>query len=494
MNVLRQKLFIWGVPGAAIIGVLLATIIRSGLFYQLNPDELAHAHVSYLLLHGYTPYTEFLMTYTPVFNWIIAPALIIRGYTLEAMETIRWVMVVAFLLRFLLAGIFVVRVFGKRIAALFVLLFLLDPFTVFTAMQVRPDNLMMLLYTAGLVALEHGLRSKRQRYIFLSGFLFASSGVVLLKIIPSLVVLWCFVVWYAKKVRSRFVFRSFTQGFLLPLLLFLTYTVATGSTTVMMQQVFMDAYAINKSIAFPEPLSNFYNVHNPFIYGVPGRPLWAFELSLPILAAVGLCVMMLERFMHRRTAGSSAIRFMQYVCAVSLIVQSGALLLVHSPFIQYFLPISWLFALFASVGIIQVLRRISPWKPLYVISIIGLSVIAWVLVLRSIKSNIGRSQSDNSISIWVPGIVKTWSRVPADKAVYPNMVFRPLAYPLAFGYYFHDLPRSIIRRLPPLVATLEQNKVPYMQRTYEWNALPPEFHMYVAAKYKPISKDLYIRR
>jgi hypothetical protein len=125
---------------------------------------------------------------------------------------------------------------------------------------------------------------------------------------------------------------------------------------------------------------------------------------------------------------------------------------------------------------------------------IPLAVIILLLLVFSFDSanaNISRSHTvSNDLTRW---LTRIWNRVPVNAASYPNIPFRPLAYPLPFGYYFHDLPLPIIRRLPPLTATLEKNKPAYILQTYEWNALPQDFFIYVDDRYHKIDTDVFVR-
>ena len=474
------------------MGAVLATGIRSGILFQFDPDEFAHAQVSYLLLHGYIPYRQFFMTYTPLFHLTMAPVFWLSGYTMYAMTMMRWCMAALFLLRILLAGWLALRIFGKRIAALFLLLFLLNPFTVYTSMQMRPDNLMMLLFTAGLVVLVSAFEKRRLHNFFWSGALLSTSALVLMKIAPSIAVIGiALCIWAMLRRRWQYLY-VFVLGCILPVLIFFLSTTAAGTTNAMFRQVFRDSYAINQSVAFPIPLTHYYESGNPALFDLYGSG-WVrlpyVEQTLLILGAIGILIALFAKATNVHHGRD--FRILHLLLAGALIAQAASLIFVHSVFIQYFLPITWLVDLFAAVAIGTVVQLAKRWKLLWIIAIVELIIFLSVYTADSVRANIERSHStSNSAQAWV---IDMWNRFPEDAIIYPNIPFRPLAYPLTFGYYFHDLPVSVTSRLSALVPTLEQHQVQYLVETYEWKALPADFFPYVSGNYHQIAPDEYIR-
>ena len=133
--------------------LLLLSVLKSGLLYQYDNDELSHTQYAYLLRNGLSPYTSFIMTFTPLFHWFILPIFNILGFNFSAIFVARIIMIVLFLARITLSHLIVRLIFGKLIAYIFVPLQLLDPFTVFSAMQIRQDNLMITVFLLGLLLL-----------------------------------------------------------------------------------------------------------------------------------------------------------------------------------------------------------------------------------------------------------------------------------------------------------------------------------------------------
>lgn len=464
-----------GIVGSIVLGVLLATGIRSGLFFQFDQDELAHAQVSYLLTHSLVPYRQFFMTYTPVFHFLISPIFLVAGYSLTGMSAARAVMILFLLLRTVALAWIAHRVFGRRVALLSILLFLVDPFTMYSAMQIRPDNLMMLLATVGLAFLVYAFEKQKLTYFFWSGILLSASVLVLMKIAPTLAVVAIAIVWYGYKKHTWLFVKGFLLGCMFPILLFFAYTTTAGTTHEMIQEVVRDSYAINQSVAFPIPVGHFFEPGKSALFDLYGEA-WTrlpyVELVMLFLAALGVLFTRL-----------SSPRF-QIVLAGSLVAQGVALALVHSVFIQYFLPITWLVNIFAAYALVRIVRGLVLW----VVVIALLSLVS----VDSARANILRSYAmSNQTMAWLTDV---WKIVPEDASVYPNIPFRPLVYPLTFGYYFHDLPPSVTNRLPPLVETLKKNNVAYILQTYEWRALPQNFFLYVYDSFNKIRPDVFVRK
>lgn len=474
------------------VGFLLSTVLRSGLFFQLDPDELAHAHIAYLIINRYIPYKDFLLIYTPFFHWIIAPLLLIGGFTLEAVESIRWLMVCLFLTRVIVSFFLVRQLFQTRIAVLFVLLFLMDPFTVFTAMQIRPDNVMLVSFTVGLYTLFQGLRSNRKSWFFWSGILMALACIFLLKIIPGVFVVWILLAWFAFRKRNGKLLVPFGFGFCIPVVILGIYGLATNSLRAMLEQVIGYSVAINNAIAYAVPLAHFYKLYDPSLfdfYGSPGTVLTLYEYALPIGALVGILLVLADFFKRKSDDTAGVLRI---ILVGTLVIQSILLLFIHSVFIQYLLPVSWLCALFTAVAMVKYLEAFRKSTIIHV-SLILVSIIAIGIVYRdSFRTNIIRSNARRGVLESV--LPDLWRNIPASDSVYPNIVFRPIAYPMVFGYYLHDTPQSIKSRLPPLMPTLEKNNVRFIQKTYEWIAMPPEFPAYVEAHFDPVDSTLFRRK
>src|SRR3989344_5689043 len=112
------------------------------------------------------------------------PVFIIFGATLKAITASRIMMILLYLLQIFLWVLLVKRVFEKKVALLFVPLFLMDPFVVFVGMQIRPENLMMVFYALFLLIFSYAYQNAKSKKLYF--LLYVSSGSACFLLIPFL--------------------------------------------------------------------------------------------------------------------------------------------------------------------------------------------------------------------------------------------------------------------------------------------------------------------
>src|SRR3990167_4698071 len=138
---------------------LLWLVIKSGYYFIFNPDEIFNANTIYLMQKGMRPYVDFYTVYSPIFHWFITPVFWLLGFSFKAISGARVVMIGLYIVRIILIFWLVKRIFGKNTAFIFLLLYLFDPFMVFAGMQIRPESLMMVVYTLFLIVFSYALNS-----------------------------------------------------------------------------------------------------------------------------------------------------------------------------------------------------------------------------------------------------------------------------------------------------------------------------------------------
>lgn len=440
---------------STVSALLLYSVLRSGLFYQYDIDELSHANYAYLIAMGEQPYRSIFMVFTPVFYWFLQPLFLFSGFNFSGIFHARIVMVLLFLVRLAISAGIVHRVFGRRAALLYVPLLLLDPFTIFAAMQIRPDNLMMVWYFLGLlplVAAMTGAEKRRNMLLAISGSMYALAFVTMIKILPSVVIttallwFWCVM---QKKQRS---FLFFLAGFLIPVIAFVFYQFLQGTLMLMVQNVFLDAQLLSKSILYPTHAIYFYHPNNILLFGFYGKPLtWVYVFLLPILAIVGTAFT--ARSLYRSGLlyhdGRSLIKS---ILIISFFAQVLFTFTFSGAFIQYFLSLSWMFAAFAAVAMDKICRRTITALVYFLLFVL----FSWV----SFGANMFRAtvRSDQLIAEYQ----LLWQLIPPDAFTYPNFLFRPIAYPLPFGAFIGDVHPRILTRLGSIAEALEQKQVKYV--------------------------------
>lgn len=466
---------------AVLILFLGYAVSRAGYFYMFDNDEVSHAQVAYLLNRGYAPYRDFFSVYPIIFDWILSALFTRTGFTFDALFAGRLLMIILFWMRIAGAAILTYTLFGTFAAALFVPLSLLDPFTVFSGMQIRPDNLMLVFFIYALILFLAGIRKKNRFLLLISGVLSAMSVLTLPKILPSAAAFTLIAVWYLMKNRKSGFLTAWGAGIVCTVFLSVIPFAADGSLGDMLQQTVFDARSTNNALLYPVKLGSFYYAdNNIFLYGHPGKPLtWMYVWILPLVSFAGL-YHVASGFLKKRT--HDAADFVGFALCWSLVLQWTSLLFIHSVFLQYYIPITWLFAIFTAVLLTDMYALLSQSKPWRIISAIAGIGLITALAYIQVTGNLNRTAYDNATNRkYFMGV---WSVIGADEAVFPNALFRPLAYPLPYGYFYADIPPEIISRYPPLDTVLENQKIRVLLvDDYFLEKLPERYRSYITAHY-----------
>ncbi len=480
MRVLKALVYV------IVFGVLLYTVVLSGYHYRYDADELFNANTIYLMIKGMRPYADFYTVYSPLLHWFLIPVFWLYGFTFAAVNASRMVMILLFLIRLVLSFFLVKKVFGRRVAYFFIPLFLLDPFTVFAAMQIRPENLMMVFYTGSLLVFSIAWENKKSKLFFLAGLLLGFAFIVNLKIIPSLIAFWLVFVFYGLAQRRKENMTNIlhvVNGFCLTIIGFIVYFVIKGYAPEMFLHVFLDPFRLNNAILYPTTLNYFY-FSNPVIYGFEGKPTsWLYALLLPVLAFAGGYGVFLKTLKEQKTDIQSLVKMILFV---SFIIQWLSMPFINSVFIQYYIPLSWFYTLFVAVLIDDVLF-VLPISRLLRNALMTVTFVFFVILfITSIFANIARSKMDSRDLI--VDTESLWKRVPDGTYTFPNLIFRPPVYPVLWGSTFAPYMRD---RYKPVYKALEEKKVAILtglDDTY-FSYLDSESRSYIAAHYIKDSTD-----
>lgn len=466
--------------GVILFLALVYSVILSGFNYQLDNDELFHVNVLYQMAHGARPYTSFFTIYTPVFHWFLLPVFFLFGATFTTFHILRLLMIALLLLRIMLTAVLVRRIFTPLTAYITLALMLLDPFTVFSAMQIRPDNVMLLVIVAGFLLLT-------QRHYFMSGLSFGLGVITIIKSVPLVALTsGLFGIW-AIAHKQKKLLLLFLWGIFIPIAAFLLVYASFGELPQMIRGVLFDPLALFPSLLFKTDYRFFYRPDNMFIYGTPGKPLsWYYAIALPWVAFVGIGCLFWDMWKK------GGIHIIQTILAAALV--TGEIILYKSPvvFIQYFLSVNWMMAIFGAVALASVYRRVAKHR-------IGkafwgaVMVLLVVMIISSIKGNFARAMiNQNSLE---ESFAKIWSVIPEDQATFPNILFRPAVYPLLDGSFYGDVPPSILARFGDIAQILESHKVRYIIASdYYMSFLPPHVQQYIKDNYTKTSTPEVYRR
>lgn len=441
---MKKLTFIFGAIYSIALLILVWSVVLSGYRFQFNGDELFNANIVYLILKGYKPYTDFYLGYTPILHWFLTPVFLLFGFSFKAVSMARIFMIIIFFLKVFLLFFLVKRIFGKIVAFLFLPLFLLNPFTVFAEMQIRPDNIMMLFYTLFLLVFSYAFQSRRPILYIISGALFGLTFLTHTKVAPSLLAFGLVFFLYTLRKKHAYSLVFFLNGFVLSSLVFLLYFFLQGNLGEMFAQVFLDSFRIYNR--YPTWLGYFY-FSNPVIYGYEGKPMsWFYSWSLPIMAFAGGYQGVVTSVGNRH--------LMKIILFVSLVFQWASLLFINSVFMQYYIPINWLYSLFAAFFLYNLIIQMKV-TPLLQKGLTTILIIMSIFLFKSnILGNIARSQVvDDPI---VREMSQFWQIIPEDSPAYPNVIFRKPIYPLLWGQVISERVRD---RYPPVYTAIEKYRL-----------------------------------
>lgn len=468
---------------------LIWSIVHFAYSIVFDFDELNHVQIVWLIAHGAQPYRDIYNSfYPPVFEWFLLPAFLISGFSFDAIYMARYAMIVLFFIRLVAMFIVVRRVFNKRTAVLTTIMFLLDPFVVFSSMQIRPDNLMITLFTIALIPFTQAMKSFKKMSWFWTGFFVSFSLLALPKLLPMILIFavgGCFYAWMKKKNFSS-VGWTFI-GALIPVGLFSLYLLVHGSFVEMFRETILEAKAAYSYFFNTMPEGFFYRPDNTLIYGSAGKPLtWYFAWFLRFAPIIGILLTFIKVALERKNITSSTM--IRLLLCIGLIVQWGMLFYLPLVFIQHYIPVSWLLAVFSAVWIDALLSLVNPIK----IAKYGIELILFVACLMLINASVAanNARDDANMADLRNIIEQSWNRIPPGTYTFPNFLFRPSAYPITYMYFLGNVPPVILNRLPPIPERLEQYHVPILiVNDYLMNKLPADAVSYIQSHYQRIPGD-----
>lgn len=459
------------------------TAIKSGYFYEFDVDETFHSQATYLMASGNRVYeTFYYIGYAPLLSWILIPFYKSVHFGFEALYTGRYVMIIIFLARLALIGNAMRMLFGKKAMLIAPALMLLDTVTVFTGFQIRPDNLMLFFYLLGLNFLIAGY--KKPFYMFFAGATFALAILSMLKIGPAVVVMGIIVVlWLLKKRYMTRVLFLFAGGISI-CLVFFGYFAVLGNLQEVINQLFIYPPKMFVNFQFPLPFGFFYQGNNVQFFGAQGKPLqWVFTWLLLLVAGGGLVLTLMSVTKDKVFSFRYAL-----LCSfvISFFVQFYFVAVVQSPFLQYYIPFHFFAQLLATYAIVQYADVLEKRTSLLATGLLG-SILFIVFAVSMAKGNIVRSQfTADALRVTQEQL---WNSIPADQAVFPRVLFRPIVGKIAWNHFLGDASPFLVDLLPNFDTFLETYHVKYIHNEpYLLSFYPPAFWEYMKNNYVPVNE------
>jgi hypothetical protein len=489
-----ESIHIWLIIGgwiallAAVIWVLLPSQYRIGMRYTFDIDELFQINAVYHMRQGAFPYRDFLFPYTPIMQWILLPFTQTTSM-MQTLETARLVAFVLYCARLIVTGIISVSLLGVPFGFLAVVGLLIDPFTVFSGLQFRPDTLAAVLESCAVLSFLWYRRKQATPAALVFGFFVGTMVVASLKSVPVAVGLGIGYVFFTKRQSFRSSLPMLIAA-LSPLCIFAGIMIHNGVLLQMLQAVVLDAKAINDSLLYPLQILNFYWPVNWYLYGYGFRsPLWYFEFLLPLTALSGIIVIFFGSIDTR-------VRHNILPLAVMALLQSGSLLFIRSIFIQYHLLSNWLLILLAVWFLKYLYGRIVSYHRLLVIPlIIGMCAAIYVLVTTEVTVNTER-ENTLSYDAEIADFANHHSHIPEGASVYPGLFWRTNGAYIGYGWNIGDLPKSVLAQQGGLEILRSKNTVHYLYLpAKQKELLPLHIQSYIDNNFTRHQKDadLWVR-
>lgn len=470
---------------------LLRSVVRSGYLYQFDIDEYYHAQLVYLIANGQKAFTSFYASvYPPLFHWLLLPLFSYTGPVYSFLYASRILMGVLMGIRLFASGYIAYRLFGRIGAFLSVSLILLDPFSTFLGMQIRPDNLMLTLFVAGLAFIVEAMRREKQVFILIGGALVSASCLVLIKILPGFAVISVLLSLYFVIIRKTQYLFAYVLGVFISFGLFFLYFSMQGSWDALVQQVVWDSINTFSQFLYPVQFGHFFLPDNFYLFGFPGKPLtWMYMWLYMAVAACGIYTSVQNLIEKPKQWKSWA----YLIPAIVLLTQFIFLFTFSSVFIQYYVVVFWFAGIVAAGALAQLYNRIASRRITY--AVLGsLFMIYAVFARTSVQANMFRAGFNSSETQKFYEI--RWKQIPSDEYVFPGYLFRPQAHPLPYGIFFGNYPQEILARMPEFETVLEEKKVKYLLiNSWEYGFLKPNTKQYIEANYTHVTGDneLWIR-
>lgn len=432
------------------------SVIISGYSYSFFGDEMFHVNYVYLIASGNKIFMDFWMYFSPVLHWFLSPVFMIFGFIPETIYKARIVMVGIYVLRLFFLATFVSRLTDYKTGLLIILLYLLDPFTVFTGMQLRPENLAFMFISLGLLLTSYVFGNKR-KLLFIGAIFLSLTVITTIKLTPSIAVtcLTVLVILILKKQFAKILI--FLSGLIIPPALFSLYFIIQGSFNLMIQQLFLDVIAQADSIMNPTHFGYFYEPNNNFLYGFMGKPLnWYYVFVLLALGVLGIILMFVNSIKHKNIQ----LIFLSCITGFSFILQFFSIVRLKNVFIQYYQPHTF-FSVIGAAYLLNYLTGNNKNNILFrVLPKLVVLIMFFFVVRVSIDANIIRSGMNGANS--VKNLNRILKILPRDAKIYPGYIFRPLTYPIPYGFFMPEISPKIKSRYPDPVSFWITNNIKYI--------------------------------
>ena len=347
---------------------------------------------------------------------------------------------------------FVKKIFGQNTAFWFLPIMLMEPFTLVTGMQTRPENFALLLLSVFLIILYYALKSQSAKKIFLSGIFLTLTFFGSLKLLPAVLMIILGLSIYCFLNNKKRLLLYFFDGLIAAFFLLFLFFYFSGNMLPAFQQLLLDPLLLNMTIPISTPFNFFYMIESSLLFGKLGRPItWIWALVLPMAAFAASYKVFLESIINNVKSGKY---FFYLGLSLAFFVTWISMLFINSVWMQYYLPLTWFYCLFTAVLINDIQTNIKIKTAFRQIFTIIMIIFLIMVGKTTYEGNLVRSTGSNTIEL--QNIETLWKIVPLKEKTFPNILFRLPAYPIIYG---GTLAPYMIERFGPVYRMLQKNNV-----------------------------------
>ena len=180
---------------------------------------------------------------------------------------------------------------------------------------------------------------------------------------------------------------------------------------------------------------------------------------LPLLSGAGLYKVVVEKGIKFDKIG-----ILRVILVLTFIFQFLTMFYLKNAYIQYYLQLTWFLVVFVAFSIDGLLSSLSYSKLAQNICFVILFILFINLANVSLEANRARSKIRDNSLVWSANLRKIWSIIPESSSVFPNILYRPIGYPTAFGdeEFRYPFPQLVKQQLPKYSSYFQKNKTQYL--------------------------------
>ncbi len=474
-----------------VLGALLWYTLQLGLVRYFDADELAYLHWAHNVFIGERPYYDFFSYVPSGFMYVLAPLfLFVKGA--EILTLARWF---AFLVELGMVICLIVIYKNWRgsffgIVAAIVFLFL--PIPQDKLIEVRPDNLAMLIGLMGLISQIRLIEFQKQRSAFWAGLFYGLSLIILPKTLPHVVFAAAItLLWWREDWKNRWVYvREFIVGGITPVVVFVLFQLVTAKSMAELSTLLYSLtklpFEVNRIAEqfFMQPDLFFYP--NSIYYGVGG--VHAGLIANHALWLLGLLFGVYRLFTPFVPNGKKGM-FTELLLSGSFFIYVATFILWYPMrHAQYLIPIALFVSLYVADGIEQAWKKAKThtvYKGVFwAFSVVSI-VFGWQIYLTVTMPKMAMTNREDMRVIY-----QSQHMIPKESYVLDfvgsTIYFRDPYYvsALPFGQY----PSYLSRPLPTLSRILSHTNTPYIYegRLDRMQTLSIEDQVYIRMHYIPL--------